>query len=119
MIVEDDAMILDMYVHKFEQEGFEVVHLNRGDGAVELAEQERPRILLLDIIMPGLDGFAVLEGLKANAKTKSIPVLMLTNLGQDEDKARGTNLGAAGYIVKANLTPGEVVKKVREFFVKK
>lgn len=119
LIVEDDSMILDMYVHKFEQEGFAVAHLDRGDGVVALAEAEQPAIILLDVIMPGLDGFTVLQQLKANAKTKAVPVIMLTNLGQDEDRTKGAGLGAVGYIVKSNLTPGEVVKKVREFLAKK
>lgn len=115
LIVEDDTMILDMYVHKFEQEGFSVVHLDRGEGVLDLAQKEQPNIILLDVILPGFDGFSVLEGLKNNAQTKNIPVVMLTNLAQDEDKTRGSTLGAIGYIVKANMTPGEVVKKVREF----
>jgi DNA-binding response OmpR family regulator len=115
LVVEDDAMILDMYVHKFEQEGFAVSHLDRGDTVVAVAERERPALILLDVIMPGLDGFTVLQGLKENPKTKAIPVVMLTNLGQDEDKTKGQQLGAVGYVVKSNLTPGEVVKKAREF----
>ena len=65
--------------------------------------------------MPGLDGFAVLRDLKANDKTKNIPVMMLTNLGQDEDKSKGLTLGAVGYIIKSSMTPGDVVKKVSEF----
>lgn len=108
-------MILDMYVHKFEQEGFSVFHLDRGDNVVEIAEKEMPQIILLDIILPGLDGFAVLRELKANDKTKNIPVMMLTNLGQDEDKTKGINMGAIGYILKSNMTPADVVKKTREF----
>ena len=115
MVVEDDPMIMEMYVHKFEQEGYVVVSRDRGDGVVEEAEKEQPDIILLDVIIPGLDGFAVLEGLKANERTKPIPVVMLTNLGQDEDKTKGEQLGAIGYIVKSSRTPGEVAKQVREF----
>lgn len=115
LIVEDDTMILDMYVHKFEQEGFAVFHLDRGDGVVELAANEQPNIILLDVIMPGMDGFAVLQELKANNQTKNIPVVMLTNLGQDEDRTKGLTMGAIGYIIKSNMTPGDVVKKSREF----
>ncbi|OGL85985.1 hypothetical protein A3I40_00430 [Candidatus Uhrbacteria bacterium RIFCSPLOWO2_02_FULL_48_12] len=115
LIVEDDSMILDMYVHKFEQEGFMVFHLDRGDGVVELAAKEQPHIILLDVIMPGLDGFSVLQELKVNSQTKNIPVVMLTNLGQDEDKTKGLTMGAIGYILKSNMTPGDVVKKAREF----
>jgi DNA-binding response OmpR family regulator len=115
MIVEDDPMILDMYVHKFQQEGFKVVSHDRGDGAVELAELEKPEIILLDIILPGLDGFTILTELKQKESTKNTKVVLLTNLGQDEDKKKGTDLGAVGYIVKSSRTPGEVVKAVREF----
>lgn len=119
LVVEDDPMILDMYVHKFQQEGFVVVSHDRGDGVVELVEQEKPNITLLDVIMPGLDGFAVLEALRKNPATKDVKVLMLTNLGQDEDKEKGLKLGAMGYIVKSSRTPGEVVKEVRTYLAKK
>ena len=115
MIVEDDPMIMDMYAHKFEQEGFKVVTHDRGDGVVELAASEQPKIILLDIIMPGLDGFSVLKQLKQASGTKDIKVVMLTNLGQDEDRIKGTELGAIGYVVKSSRTPGEVVKLVNEF----
>src|SRR3989338_6842174 len=98
LITEDDSVILEMYIHKFEQEGFVVLHLDRGDGVVELAEKEHPDLILLDVIMPGLDGFAVLKALKENTKTKAIPVAMLTNLGQDEDKTKGAAFGVVGYI---------------------
>jgi len=118
LIVEDDPMILDMYVHKFEQEGFVVSSLDRGDKVVEIAEKDKPDIIMLDIIMPGLDGFSVLEALRNNSKTKDFKVVMLTNLGQDEDKEKGKKLGALGYIVKSTKTPGEVVKQVREFLKK-
>jgi two-component system, OmpR family, alkaline phosphatase synthesis response regulator PhoP len=118
MIVEDDPMILDMYVHKFQQEGFAVVSHDRGDGAIELANQEKPSILLLDIILPGLDGFAILAALKDNPETKNIKIVLLTNLGQDEDKKKGIDMGAVGYIVKSSRTPGEVVKAVRDFLSK-
>ena len=108
-------MILDMYVHKFEQEGFMVFQLERGDNVIELVEKEQPNIILLDVIMPGLDGFSVLQALKVNDKTSKIPVIILTNLGQDEDRTKGLTMGAIGYIVKSNMTPGDVVRKVREF----
>ncbi len=118
LVIEDDPMILDMYVHKFEQEGFEVVSHDRGDGVVELAEESQPQIILLDIILPGMDGFSVLQALKENPKTKDIGVVMLTNLGQDEDKAKGQQMGSLGYIVKSSKTPGEVAQQVREFLKK-
>jgi DNA-binding response OmpR family regulator len=65
--------------------------------------------------MPKLDGFSVLRSLKENAKTKDVPVILLTNLGQDEDVKKGKSLGAASYLVKANMTPAEVVEKIKEY----
>jgi PleD family two-component response regulator len=76
-------------------------------------------VILLDIIMPKMDGFATLQALKDDVATKTIPVILLTNLGQNEDVAKGTKLGAIGYLIKAQLTPGEVVAKMRELLGKK
>lgn len=114
MIVEDDPMLLDMYVHKFEGDGYEVVKLDRGDAVAETASTEQPELILLDVIMPGIDGFTALEALKKNAKTKDIPVTMLTNLAQDEDSAKAKEMGAVGYIIKSNMTPAEVVKQAQQ-----
>ena len=69
---------------------------------------------MLDVMLPQLDGFSILKKIKADSKTKSIPVIMLTNLGTDEDKAKGEKLGAADYWVKASLTPTEISKKIKE-----
>lgn len=113
VLVEDDPTLVDMYTVKFTQEGFDLKVAQDGAQGLELAKRELPAVVLLDVIMPGMDGFAVLEALKNNPSTKSIPVLLLTNLGQDADKQKGEKLGAADYLVKANLTPGEVVEKVR------
>ena len=73
-----------------------------------------PVIVLLDISMPKLDGFTVLKQLRANPSTQAVPVILLTNLGQDEDIKKGKELGATDYFVKANHTPAEVVTQVRE-----
>ena len=81
--------------------------------AVEKAKNILPDFILLDIIMPKMDGFAVLKALKEDVKTKNIPVMLLTNLGQEEDIKRGEELGVVGYLVKANTTPSEVVEAVK------
>ena len=73
-----------------------------------------PDLILLDIIMPKMDGFAVLKRIREDDTLKNVPVILLTNLGQEEDVKRGDELGAAGYLVKANITPSEVVDKVKE-----
>jgi len=114
LIVEDEEMLVNMYISKFEKEGFEPIKALNGREGLELAKKENPAIVLLDIIMPEMDGFMVLKELKVDPKTKNIPVIMLTNLGQDEDIQKGNKLGAKDYLVKANLTPAQVVDKVKE-----
>jgi DNA-binding response OmpR family regulator len=113
LIVEDDQMLSEMYGSKFEAEGFTVLRASDGVEGLKLAETEKPAAILLDVIMPKLDGFATLEKLKANKATAKIPVIMLTNLGQEEDVKKGKELGAADYFVKANQTPSEIVAKVK------
>ena len=93
LLVEDDPMILEMYKARMQDEGWEVFSTDRGSEAVELAKKEKPHIVLLDIILPETDGFSVLQKLRAETATKNIPVLMLTNLGQESDQNRGQELG--------------------------
>ncbi|MDD4290190.1 MAG: response regulator [Patescibacteria group bacterium] len=114
LIVEDEEMLVNMYISKFEKEGFEPMKASNGKAGLELAQKENPDIILLDVIMPEMDGFMVLRELKSGTKTKNIPIIMLTNLGQDEDIKKGNELGAKDYLVKANLTPAQVVDKVKE-----
>ena len=115
LIVEDDQMISSMYKTKLEQDGFAVLIADNGSQGLELAGQEKPDLIMLDIILPQLDGFSVLQELKNNSKTKNTPVVMLTNLGTDEDKAKGEKLGATGYLVKSDLTPAQVSKTVKKY----
>ena len=119
LITEDEEVLLRMYSLKFTNQGFKVVQADNGAKGLELAKKELPDIILMDIIMPQLDGFEVLKELKKDQKTKNIPVIMLSNLGQEEDIKRGQELGAADYLVKANMTPMQVVDKVKEVLGKK
>jgi DNA-binding response OmpR family regulator len=114
LIIEDDQMINSMYKTKLEASGFKVVSATNGADGLELAKKEKPDIILLDVIMPQLDGFSVLEELMKDGKIKSVPVILLTNLGTDEDIEKGKKLGAVDYVVKANITPTEVIAKVNE-----
>jgi DNA-binding response OmpR family regulator len=114
VIVEDEKMLADMYATKFAMEGFDAQKANDGQAGFDLVKEEKPDIVLLDIIMPKIDGFGVLKMLKDEASLKKIPVILLTNLGQEEDIKKGKELGAADYFVKANHTPAEVVQKVKQ-----
>lgn len=114
LLVEDDQDLQEMYETKFAMEGFEVVKAENGAEALNKVSSENPKIVLLDIVMPEVDGFQVLKDLKANPATKEIPVILLTNLGQEGDIKKGMELGAADYLIKANFTPNEVVGKVKK-----
>lgn len=114
LLVEDDQDLQEMYETKFAMEGFEVVKAENGAEALNKVDLEKPRIVLLDIVMPEVDGFQTLRDLRVNPKTKDIPVILLTNLGQEGDIKRGMELGAADYLIKANFTPNEVVAKVKK-----
>jgi DNA-binding response OmpR family regulator len=115
LLVEDEEMLSNMYQVKFQNDGFILIKANNGEEGLQMADKEKPDFILLDVIMPKMDGFTVLKKLKENPNTKNIPVLLLTNLGQDEDVKKGNELGAVGYLVKANITPSEVVAKVKTF----
>jgi two-component system alkaline phosphatase synthesis response regulator PhoP len=116
LIIEDDNMISSMYKTKLTQDGYEVFVAANGAQGLDLAMQEHPDLILLDIILPQLDGFSVLQELKSNkASTKDIPVIMLTNLSTEEDKDKGAKFGATDYLVKASLTPSQVSDTVKKY----
>ncbi len=107
-------MISSMYKTKFEADGFDVFVADNGAMGLELAKKEKPDIIMLDVILPQLDGFSVLEQIKQDETIKKIPVIMLTNLGTDEDRQKGEKMGAFDYLVKASLTPGQVSEKIKQ-----
>ncbi len=113
LLVEDEKMLAEMYATKFSMEGYGVEKAFDGAQGLELAKSVNPDIILLDVIMPKLDGFATLKQLKADPKLKAIPVIMLTNLGQEDDLKKGKELGATDYYVKSNHSPSEIVDKVK------
>lgn len=118
LIIEDDSYISDMYKIKLESENFEVIIANNGLEGIKTLEKRRPNIVLLDVVMPQMDGFSVLKTIKKNPKLKEIPIVLLTNLSQKENVEKGFELGAAGYIIKAHFTPSEVVAKIKDILKK-
>lgn len=114
LLIEDEEMLANMYEVKFQNEGFDITKALDGEEGLKKAKEIIPDLILLDIIMPKMDGFSVLKALKEDPKTKNAPVILLTNLGQEEDIARGKEMGSVGYLVKANITPAEVVEQVKK-----
>ena len=114
LIVDDDPFILDMYILKFREQGFQIDTATDGGMALEKIKTTKPDLLLLDVVMPKMDGFDVIRRLREDKASRELKILFLTNFGQKEDVERGMQLGADGYIIKAHFTPGEVVAKVKE-----
>lgn len=115
LLAEDDETISWIYKSKLESEKYNVVVAVNGAEALTLAKSENPDLMLLDVIMPQLDGFSVLDELKKDPATNKIPVVMLTNLGTEEDKIKGEKLGAVDYLVKASLTPSQIIEKIKKY----
>ena len=115
LLVDDDALLLRMYQTKFENDGYEVMTVDDGDMVPAKIRKNKPDLILLDIMMPKVNGLEVLQRLKKSQETKKIPVVLLTNLGGSEaDVEKGFSLGAVAYLVKADYTPKEIVQKVKE-----
>ena len=117
LLVEDDQFLRELMVTKLKREGFSVLAAVDGREGAAMIQTERPQLVLLDIILPGLDGFSVLQQTRASsdAKVATIPIVLLSNLGQDSDVQKGRQLGATDYLIKANLTIDEIIKKVRKY----
>jgi DNA-binding response OmpR family regulator len=119
LIIEDDRYISKMYQLKLSLEGYEVQVAENGKQGVDKIKEMMPDIILLDILMPELDGFEVLKIAKSDESTKDIPVLIMSNLGQEDHIQKGMQMGAVGYIVKSQFTPSKVVEKIKETLGKK
>jgi len=114
LVVEDDQFLRDLIVKKLEEEGLKTIQAIDGEEGLRLIRENKPDIVLLDLILPGIDGFEVLKQVKADVSLSDIPIIILSNLGQKDDIDRGVELGAKDYMIKAHFTPGEIVQKVKE-----
>ena len=115
LLVDDDRLMLKMYQGKFVDDGYNVEVAVDGQQGMNKALAFKPDLILLDIMMPKVNGLEMLKNLKSNNVTKKIPVILLTNVGgSDEDVDRGLSLGAVAYMVKAHYDAKDVVKKVKE-----
>lgn len=113
MVVEDDVFVMDIYRTKLAQEGYEVFSASDGKEAMEKMKSNKPDLILLDILMPNMNGMEVLQKMKDSEDLKNIPVILLTNLSQQEEISKGINLGANDYLIKSHFTPSEVVEKIK------
>lgn len=114
LLVEDDIPLRDMYQTRLTVDGYEVITASNGEEGLARAVEEKPDLILLDIMMPKISGFDVLEILKNTPETKNIPIIVLTALIQEEDIKRAKEGGAVEYIIKSSSTPAEVIEKIEK-----
>jgi len=114
LLIEDDQFLAELVIERFSRTGLDVDLAVDGEEGLAKIEKDRPALILLDLVLPGIDGYEVLRQLKANKNLAHIPVLILSNLGQEDEIKRGLELGALGFLVKANFDLDEIVEKVQQ-----
>lgn len=113
LVVEDETFLVKIYSVKLKKEGYDVDIATDGEQAVSKAAELKPDLILLDLILPKLNGFEALEQIRKHPELKKTPVIVLSNLGQEEDIKRAESLGADDYLVKANFSIQDVVQKIK------
>lgn len=116
LIVDDDPTIRELYTTELEKGGYVIQQASDGVEALDIINQNKPDLIMLDIMMPRKSGLDVLAEIKQNPKLLDIPIFILSVLGDTDDKARGLALGATRYIAKAETIPGKVIQEVDNFF---
>lgn len=119
LLVDDDLTLREMYAERLKAEGFSVEMAKDGEEALQKVTDLHPNIILLDVMMPKINGLDVLKQLRAQDETKDIPVIVLTALIQDREKMESITRGADDYIVKSETMPGEVIQKIHAVMEKK
>ena len=112
LAIEDDTFLLSLLSGKLAESGYKVVTATTGAEGLAKAKLEHPDIVLLDVMLPDIGGFEVLEKLKTDAGTQTIPVILLSNLGGRDEIDRGKELGATSYLIKANIVPEELAQMI-------
>lgn len=114
LVAEDDQFYANLYRTKLEKEGFGVIVASNGKETLELLKEHDPNLIILDLVMPEMDGFEVLKKLKEEKDLRDVPVIILSNLGQPEDVERAKALGVFKYIIKSNVSIHQMVESVEE-----
>ena len=113
LIIEDDKFLRELISRKLGDEEFEIDEAVDGEEGLKRIKEGKPDLILLDLILPNIDGFEVLSRMKEDPQLAAIPVIILSNLGQKEEVERGLKLGASDYLIKAHFTPGEIIEKIK------
>jgi DNA-binding response OmpR family regulator len=113
LIIEDDKFLRELISQKILKEGYEIAEAVDGESGLNSAKSEKPDLILLDLILPRIDGFEVLARIKSDPEISQIPVIILSNLGQKDDIEKGLKMGAIDFLIKAHFTPAEIIEKIK------
>ena len=114
LLVEDDSFLRDLISQKLKREGFNILEALDGEDALKKAKSEKPHLILLDLILPGIDGFETLRQIRVDEEIGKTPVIVLSNLGQKDDVEKAKRLGPTEHLIKAYNTPGEIVERIKQ-----
>lgn len=114
LLVEDDPFLIDIYTTKLKEVGFKIDVAQDGPSALKFLKDKNPDLLVLDIVLPHLDGWEVLGKIRKQDKFKKLPIIVLSNLGQRQEVKKGLDLGATKYLIKAHYTPTQIVKEIKK-----
>lgn len=115
LIVEDDPLITKIYTTRLTTDGYEVKNAENGELGIVVAKEFNPDLIILDVMMPKMDGFGCLESLRKIPDFMSIPILMYSNLAAEEEQVRAKELGVTEFLVKANISPTMLIKKIAQY----
>jgi|SRR3989338_6793640 len=114
LLVEDDPFLADIYTTKFKEAGFEIEVTGDGDEVLSKIKESKPDLLLLDIVLPHLDGWEIMEKIRGTDGLENLNIIILSNLGQKSEVEKGMKLGAVKYLIKAHYTPSEIVEEIKK-----
>lgn len=115
LLVEDEPLLANLLRHRLEKEGFKVLLALDGEKALSVLRETKPDLILLDIILPKISGFELMETIKSDVQLEKAPIIIISNLGQDSDIQKGQSLGAIQYFVKAKVSIDELINQVKNF----
>ncbi len=114
LLIEDDPFLIDIYTTKLKESGFRVEVATGGGEGVSKIKEKKPDLLLLDIVLPQIDGWEILKEIKSDEELKDLKVIILSNLGQKEEVEKGLAMGAIKYLIKAHYTPTQIVEEIKK-----
>lgn len=114
LLVEDDKFLRELISKKLKSANYEVIETTDGESAITKAKELKPNLILLDLILPGVDGFGVLASIKEDPAINQTPIIILSNLSQREEVEKALNLGAADFLIKAHFIPNEIIEKIEK-----